>query len=339
MATMKEIAELAGVSVSTVSKGLRNASDIGDETKKRIKNIATDIGYTYRALPKPTRYTKTPNIGIICPEILSHYYSQMLTSMENALSKEGYATFISISGFRPEVEKRLLRLYTDLVLDGIICITEGSTIQEHLESLFSDSHIPFVLVANQRAVHKFDFLDIDDDHAVRIAIEHLISLGHRSIGYIGGHLSRKRKDLYLKYLSMGNIKIDDSYVIESDRRFEDCGYTGMMSILSSENRPTAVFCAYDAIAIGAMRAVYEQNVTIPDEISIISIDNVSEASFLHRSLTTVSGPSSQMGKMSADNLIDQIESQENHVVQHISLKPRLIVRETTAPPKNVVNPD
>lgn len=338
MATMKEIAALAGVSVSTVSKGLRNADDVGDETRVRIKQIAADLGYTYRASSRPPRYTRTPSIGIVCPEVVSHYYSQMLASMENTLSKEGYSTVISLSGFRPEVEKRLLKLYNDLGLDGIICVTEGQTIQARLEAMFSDRHMPFVLLSNHIAVHDIDHIDIDhididDEHAVRIAVEHLKSLGHTTIGYIGDHLSRERRDLYLKHVREGNLRTDDSQVVENDKRFEECGYAGMQSILTSGILPTAVFCAYDAIAIGALRAAYEHQVAIPETMSVISIDDVSEASYLHRSLTTVSGPSSQMGKMAADNLIDQIESKETHVVQHVTLKPHLVVRETTAPPK------
>lgn len=334
MATMKEIAELADVSVSTVSKALRNASDVGGETRKQIKKIAADLGYTYRASSRPPRYTKTPNVGIVCPEVTSHYYSQMLTSMEDTLSKEGYATLVSISRFRPEVETRLLRSYIELGLDGIICITESRTIQATLESLFADRYMPFILVTNQLAVHEFDYIDIDDEHAVRIAVEHLKSLGHSRIGYIGDHVSRGRKNLYLKHLHADNLQIDDDHVVENDKRFEECGYVGMQSILSLRSWPTAVFCAYDAIAIGALRAAYEHGLAIPKELSVIAIDDVSEASFLYRSLTTVSGPSSRLGKIAVDNLIDQIESEKTHVVQHVTLKPHLVVRETTSSPRN-----
>ncbi len=174
----------------------------------------------------------------------------------------------------------------------------------------------------------YDYIKTDDYKGVSIAIEYLIKLGHRRIAYIGDMQSKLRLKPYIDTLNKNNISVHDDLIRLGEERFEEGGYERMSELLDLEELPTAVFASYDDVAIGAMKAIYERNLKIPEDISIIGLDNINVSSYLYRPLTTISQPLNEMGEIATRILLDKI-GKKNSAIQHVVLQPQLIIRETT----------
>jgi DNA-binding LacI/PurR family transcriptional regulator len=328
MSKLKDIAKITGVSISTVSKALNNSSEIKRETKARIIKVAQDLNYEFNP-GKPDSKRKNRLIGVICPEVNSNYYTQLISSVGTHVVSRGYQYIVAISDFRTDKEERYLELLGNSGVDGIIFITENKNIEAVMSSIKYFWNIPLVLIAADAETDNFDCIRIDDCHGVVIGVEHLIKLSHSKIGYIGDHLTESRLKTYREVLARHGIPVDQNLIQIPDTRFEECGYKGMKAMLGA-GAPTAVFAAYDDIAIGAMRAISEHGLSIPEDISVIGMDNVTVCPYLTKSLTTVSNPIKEMAAVSVSILSHKIEDRSFTVVQHVALKPELIVRETTA---------
>lgn len=332
MVTLADIAKEANVHITTVSKALNDSTDISDETKRKIKSIADRLNYNYKSKNTVDKngIKKVNTIGVICPEIKSNYYAQILSTIESISREKGYSIIMGFTNFEYENERHYLELFVKKNIDGIICITEGVDIGQDLKTLRENNDIPIILVATELKVQECDSIKVDDYLGVTMAMEHLIELGHRDICYIGDLFSQGRLNTYLEILKKHKIKVNEDFIKVSNERFELCGYRCMKEILNKKNFPTAVFAAYDAIAIGATKAIYEADLNIPDDISVISVDDIDAAPYLYRGLTTVSGPISEMGNIAMNLLLKKIEDNHYKVIQHINLQPELIIRESTA---------
>jgi len=330
MTTLKDIAKVANVNVSTVSKALRNSNDLNIETITLIRRIADEMKYPYSSVI--SKSTKDPVIGIVCPEIISSYYTNIIDSFNVRVRDEGYNTIFSVSDFSSERELECIRLLIKSNVCGIVCFTENSVNVSAVKEIADSDDITFLFVSTAGDIINFDSISIDDHHSAMIAVNHLTGLGHKRIAYIGDRLSSIRKKSFLTALSDTHIVPVENFIIESDLRFEECGYEGMKYLLSLNTIPTGVFAAYDNIAIGAMRAIYEAGLSIPDDISVVSIDNIKTSAYLYKGLTTVTEPTSDLGEIASSLIIDKIRDR-NRTVQSIKLRPTLNIRETTAKPK------
>lgn len=328
--TLKDIAKVAGVSISTVSKALNNSTDISKETRASILKIAKELNYDFNLEKNDKENEKSKVIGVICPEINSNYYTQLISSIGEKVTKKGYNYIVAVTDFKQENEGMYLELFKNQGTDGILLITENEDIANSIGDIVLYNKLPVVFIATSTVLNNIDCLKIDDYYGVVIGIEHLIKLGHKKICYIGDHLTESRLKAYTDTLIKNNVEIDKSLIKISEQRFEACGYSSMKSILSSSNIPTAVFAAYDDIAIGAMKAILEHGLSIPEDISIIGMDNVTICPYLPKRLTTVSNPIREMAEVSVSILIRKVEDNAFTVVQHVVLKPELIIRETTA---------
>ena len=204
MTTLKDIAEIAGVNVSTVSKALRDSSDINEDTKLRIAKIAKGLGYKYEVVKRKSNNTELGTIGVICPEITSNYYSQIVSILEEEIKKEGFFCIIGFTNFEKESEKYYLKNLYNAGVQGIIFISESSDLNETLIEYKKSTSIPLVLIAQNTETQDFDCIKIDDEYGVRLAVEYLIQSGHRDIGYIGDELSNTRLDTLIKYYRKTN---------------------------------------------------------------------------------------------------------------------------------------
>lgn len=330
MVKLKTIAEIVGVNISTVSKALRDSTDINYETKIKILDVAKQLNYPLKKLTKNNNQNNIGMIGVICPEITSDYYSQIISIIEKEIKKENYFLIIGFTNFESEKEKYFLDEYQslDTNVSGIIFITESGELDNTLLSYRARTDIPMVMIAQNTNPIGFDSIKIDDDFGVKLAIEYLITSGHRKICYLGDELSNTRKDAFLGIMNANRIEVNEQWVQVNKERFEVCGYELMNNILKSGNLPTAVFGAYDDIAIGAMKAIYEYGLKIPDDISIIGIDNIRVSPYINPNLTTVAGPVEEMGRIVVKLLLKKIKDAEFDVVQNVKLSPRLIIRDS-----------
>lgn len=329
MANLKDIALRAGVSLSTVSRALKDSHEIGKETKVKIYKIARELNYISEKDLPVFAGDSSYSIGLICPEIKGDYYPQLVYTIEEKMKINGYTLIIGFSNFKYEDELHYLELFVRKAVDGIILISSvGKRIEEELRTIKTKSNIPIIQVVTTDVVDEYDSIKIDDEYGISIAIKHLIELGHKDIGYVGDEMS-KRLVSFLNVMKNFNIKINNDYIRDGNDRFEEGGYKRMSEILALKKRPTAVFASYDAVAIGAMKAIYEHGLRIPDDISIVGIDNTSVAHYLPKGLTTVSSPINEMGIIISRILLSKIENKYS-VVQHVSLNPTLVIRESTA---------
>lgn len=331
LATLKDIAKLAGMNVSTVSRALNNSSDISESTKKKIVKIARELNYFSNKQNSLLANNTSYAIGVIAPEIESNFYSQLVGTIEKKITTEGYTLITGFTNFKYEEEVRFLNLFAHKAVAGIILIRSlDERTSKDLNEFKQKFSIPVIQVDTKHILDFYDCLKIDDYFGVSTAVEHLIELGHTSIGYIGDTLSEHRKKAYIDTLNKYNIRINENFIRIGEERFEKGGYKRMNELLSLSETPTAVFASYDDIAIGAMRAIYEKGLKIPEDFSIVGVDNIKISSYLYKGLTTVSVPVNELGDISTAILFNKIQNKKYEVVQHVVLKPQLIVRETTA---------
>jgi DNA-binding LacI/PurR family transcriptional regulator len=334
LATLKDIAKIAGVNVSTVSKALRDASDISEQTKLQIKKIADELGYKYKKSDKPEAYyehaiNNFKTIGIICPEVASNYYTEIINIIAQETRKAGYLCIICFTDFEPENEKHYLKELLNMQVKGIIFISESFEINNILNQYKEHNSTPLVLISPNAVTKDFDCIKIDDEYGIKLSVQHLIEKGHTDIGYIGDELSNPRLEAFLRVMEENKLKINKKWIQVSSERFERCGYETMSNILmSGGSLPTAVLAAYDDIAIGAIRAVNDEGLKVPDDISIIGIDNIRSTVYSNPPLTTVAGPIVEMGKIALKLLFKKINSPKYSVVQNVTLSPELIQRKS-----------
>ena len=332
MATLKDIAKAAGVSVSTVSKALNDSYEIKDETKVKIIRAAKELNYNVDSEKLCSNKNKSHLIGIICPEVNSNYYAQLVSALNASVSKRGYNSILAVTGFKAEKEESYLNLFKNQKVDGIVLVTENKNIQKITHKIKYLWNIPLVLIAADTEVSEFDCIKIDDYFGVVAGMDHLIGLGHKKIAYIGDMLTEGRFNAYKEAMINNGVEVDGKLYRILSVRYEECGYQGMKSILESGEIPSAVFAAYDDVAIGAIRAITEHGMRIPEDISIIGVDNITVSPYLAKGLTTASSPIKEMADVSVSILTKKIKDDEYTVVQHVLFKPELIVRETTAEP-------
>ncbi len=328
MATLKDIAIKAGVNISTVSKALRDSSDINEDTKIKIAKIAKELNYKSGMIKrKPSN--KFGSIGIICPEIISNYYSQIVSKIEEEIKKAGYFCIIGFTNFDIESEKYYLKQLINAGVQGIILISESSELSGILVEYKKDTYIPLVLIAQNTETKDFDCIKIDDAYGVRLAVEYLIQSGHKDIGYVGDYLSNSRLDVFIKVMQENKMKVNKKWMLVSEERFEKCGYNIMNSMLQSDDRPTAIFAAYDDVAIGAIKASHDKGLRVPEDISVTGIDNIRAASYCRPELTTVAGSVEEMGTIAVKLLFKKLKDERYKVVQNVMLSPTLIERKST----------
>ncbi len=329
--TLKDIARMAEVNVSTVSRALNDSNEINEETKKKINKIAEELKYVPNPSAKALVGKKTKSIGIIVPEISSIYFAQMLNNIESELKERGYSLIVGMTHHKYRDEINYLNIFSIRNVDGII--VAGSMYKElekYLADIKRNYDIPIVLIQTFIPFPDYDYIMVDDSYGFNLAIEHLVSYGHNSIGFIADEVSSKMRLPKFK-AAMDNVglKYNNKYVKVGKEMFELGGYKQMNRLMEEKVLPTAIFASYDYIAIGAMKALNEHGLSVPEDISIIGYDNIREAAYLSVPLTTVSPPIQEMTKIGVKLLIDKIENKEHKVIQHVSLKPELIIRETT----------
>ena len=324
MTKQKDIAKIAGVNISTVSKALRNSPDINKETTEKIKDIAKRMGYETKN--KDTEEV-VKKIGIICPEVRSNYYAQILTEMQSIINEKDAYLFLSLTSFSYEREIKSIESMIEQKVDGIVCMTEGKKLGKYLESNLANIGIPIVQVAITNTT-EFDSISVDYGTGIDYAIGYLYDLGHRKIAFLGDQYSTERLDCFKESLKKREIPLEEEYIQLSTERFENCGYELMDKLLELSDPPTAILGEYDDIVIGAMCKAREKGINIPDDMSFIGIDNVSYAYYLNPALTTVGGDVKEMSSIALALLFKKMKNKSYNLMQHVQIKPELIIRES-----------
>jgi len=326
MVTLTDIARKAGVNTSTVSRALRNDPGLNAESVDRIRTIARELHYQ----PKRRKNNELGPVGIICPDINGGIYPQLVNGLSSKLVEYGLECFMEISDFKAERELQLLQYWSRRKMSGIVCMTENTGLSTMIERCMRKYNIPILQIAMNSEAHNHDNIWIDEQVGINSAVDYLISLGHTEIAFIGGRTSQNRFSCVKKSLAEHGLQINKSVIKTSGSGFH-CGYELMENILKEPKRPTAILAEYDDIALGAIRRAIEHGCSVPEDFSFIGFDDSDYCPFLPVSLTSIQYYNDTLCEAAFDILIKKIEDPSCHVAQSILIKPRLVIRESTAP--------
>lgn len=321
--TYRKIAELAGVSPSTVSKALSGSQEISRETALRIQKIAEENGVVR---PKYRKNRNITRIAVIVPEIVSIFYSTIVTAITEELRKSGIEPGIYISGFEPSKFRKIIDFITDEDLaDGIIALSSEFT--------GKSVTLPMVALTSESPDLHCDTVYPDIRGGICDALEYLVYLGHRNIGFISEKFTSSKLDYFLCAAKSINLPVDESSIYISDKRFEMVGIEGAEYFIRKKKRPTAIITAYDEVALGAIHTFTENGIRIPEDISIVGINDIPVSAVAGIPLTTISTFSTEIISIAVKMLTDHINNPEKHITQHISVRCKLIHRNTVTKPK------
>jgi DNA-binding LacI/PurR family transcriptional regulator len=323
--SIKDIARLAGVSHSTVSRALRNSPLIPEPTASRIKQIAADLSYSASAVGRSLVTRKTETIGVVVTSIDDPFNGEVVAGIEEVANGYGYSVILATSQADPEREIRVVRSFGERRVDGIL--VASSRLGANYLTLLSELHVPVVLLNNQ---HPSDFVysvSIDNVDGGYQAAQHLIELGHSKIAYIGDQSGlqsdAERRSGFKKALRKAGLAVPAEYLTRGDGRTGG-GRSCAQQLLTLPDRPTAIFCYNDMTALGAMEAAAEQNLVVGGDLSIVGFDDLFFASFLQPPLTTIRQPKKELGRRATELLMKLLKG--GQAERTVVMKGELIAR-------------
>ncbi len=330
--SIKDIARLARVSHSTVSRALSGSRQVSASTADRIRKIAEDSGYRVSAAARALVMGRSHTIGVVVTSIADPFVAAVVRGIEDTAEKSGYSVVLANSNAEPEREVRVVRSFEERRVDGII-VTSSRVGALHIPEM-ERMAVPVVLLNNQHPSEFMHSVMIENVEASFHATQHLTRLGHRRIAYIGdrlGHQSdTERLTGYRRALEGAGLKLAKELVVHGDGKPEGGGQA-MAQLLALPKRPTAVFCYNDMSALGAMRQIRASGLSIPEDLSVVGFDDLYFAQYLEPPLTTVRQPMRQMGRMAMETLLHIFDGP--HSTHNLKVEGQLIVRHSTAAPK------
>jgi len=331
-ASIKDIARLAGVSHSTVSRALHNHPLVNPETSKKILQIAQKHGYRPSAAARSLVTQRTYTIGVVVTNISDPFVAGVVNGIEEVASAHGFSVFLANANADPDQEIRVVESFEERRVDGII--VTSSRVGALYVPLLARRRVPIVLLNNQHPSQYAHSIVIDSQQGSCQATRHLIGLGHRRIAYLGDRFGRQsdteRFDGYRAALHEAGIRVSRPYVVRGDGKAEGA-IAAVAGLLTLPQPPTAICCYNDMSAIGAMHRIRAAGLSVPQDISITGFDDLHISQFLNPPLTTVRQPMFEMGRMTMDTLIAMLSNRAPQ--QNIKVPGTLIVRGSTAPPK------
>ena len=326
--SLHDIAKAANVSPSTVSRALNDHPRIGTQTKAHIKSLAKEMGYIPSAVAQSLITNKTWTIGMVITTVADPVVADFVDGVDEVAQTAGYSLFLSNSRNDPQREVAVVETFQSRRVDAIIVVASriGSTYSSKLDQL----KVPIVLIENQKHGDFYHSIFIENTIGAKAAVDHLIELGHRRIGFIGAVVRPKSNDErllgYKMALQQANIPVEPELISlpDSNDDFER-GQKGLAEMLAAQ--ATAVFCYNDRIAIGLIKGCEQQGILIPQHLSVVGFDDIQIASYLRPALTTVRQPRVQMGRLAMQMILGLLDGQ---AVQNQTLSCELVVRQTTA---------
>jgi DNA-binding LacI/PurR family transcriptional regulator len=336
--SIKDIAKAAGVSYSTVSRALHDSTLISEEVRLEIRKIAVSMGYTPNALAQSLQSHQTNSVGLVITTISDPFFADVVHGVEEEAKKAGISVFLATTNNDPEEEISIIETFSRRRVDGVIVASSriGAGYANRLEQI----RIPVIMV-NTEAEEEGKFIfsaSVDDQAGACLAVNHLIDLGHRRIGYLGVSnrlvSNKHRLEGYLATLKNHSIDVNSDWVIiNSDNAPGDLSLDFKIGqqlgeeILKTD--VTAIFCYCDTIAAGVMDTCRKAYKSIPEQISIVGFDDNIISEILYPPLTTIHQPEKEIGVKAMQMIISSLAGED---VEDVILDPSLVIRESTAPP-------
>lgn len=296
--SIKRLAELTHTSPGTVSKAFRESPEISEKTREEIFRVAKAEGWFDKYYKGPRRGKL---VGILCPEPSSELYGDMAERLTALFAEAGYDTVIGITAFDAARAGRLFsRMVGQMQVDGVVSLSGVAGIK-------NPDRVPLVVSgAATKACHA-DFVEGGLGDAIREGVRAVKERGHRRVGFIGEERTATKRALWQAAMRAEGLAVREKYVVTVPRRFGEGGYLAMERLLREEELPTAVFAAYDYMALGAMRCLRDRGLSVPEDISLVGMDDISVDAYLDVPLTSVAGDNGEVCRTLAELLLEDIE--------------------------------
>ena len=339
--TIHDIARKLNISASTVSRALNNNPMINENTRDLIKKTAREMGYRPNIMAANLRTKRTHTIGVIVPLINRHFFSSVISGVEDVAYEQGYAVTISQSNDKFEKENKIVQSFFANRVDGVVLSIGMETKSfEHLK-LFSDRNIPIVFfdrIVDEIESHK---IVVDDFGGGYRATQHLIEQGAKRVAHIGGPLNlqiyKNRQEGYKQALLDAGLTFDESIIVNNSLTRED-GTRAIKNLLKNKDKPDAIFCANDTTALSVIIFLQEMRINVPEDISIVGFSNEPFSEVVSPSISTIKQPGFMMGKIAAELVINQIQNKnQNPHFETITMPTELIIRKSSLKTKAIAN--
>jgi LacI family transcriptional regulator len=320
-----------GVSIATVSRALHSSPEIGKEMQERVKELAKKLNYRPNPFAQSLRKEAPKVIGVIVPNLVTHYYAAVLDGIEDEARRAGYSVISANTHESFADEQRAVDNFISLHVVGIVaCLAQTTTDYTHFEAL-SDLGIPLVFFARTCLPDRYSSVTANGDEAAQQATQHLIDTGSRRIAFVGGpnHLDmvRRRKHGYLEALRDNNIPIERELVV-CDNIDYDVALKNTIGLLQRENRPDAIVAFNDIILFAAFNAIKQQGLRIPDDVALIGFTDDVHAQYTTPRLSAIEDQSFKMGQKACQLLLANIGGDEK--VRKEIVPQKLVIRDTSA---------
>jgi LacI family transcriptional regulator/LacI family repressor for deo operon, udp, cdd, tsx, nupC, and nupG len=334
--TIKDIAKAAGVSHTTVSRALNNNPAISVKTREHIQKLAREMGYTPSAVAQSLLSQQTWTIGMVVTTVADPFVVQVVEGVEQIAQVANYSIFLTTSHNNPDQEMAVVETLQRRRVDAIIITSSrvGSLYSSQLDQI----QVPIVLINNQEEGEYLYSIAADDRQGAQLAVQHLVSLGHRRIGYLGvpdrPKSNRRRLAGYHTALAAANITPDPALIMEFEAKTDfERGQAGLDQLLNA--KATAIFCYNDVVAIGLLAACRRQGVAVPDQLAVVGFDDIESALYVTPPLTTISQPLLTLGQLAMQMTLDLLNEQD---VRDQVLPCELVVRQSTAQISKTLKP-
>ncbi|TDQ59007.1 LacI family transcriptional regulator [Mesocricetibacter intestinalis] len=329
MATIKDVAKMAGVSTTTVSHVINDTRHVAEETKQAVLAAIAQLNYSPSAVARSLKVNTTKSIGMIVTNSEAPYFAEIIHAVEEHCYRQGYSLFLCNTQNNPEKIKNHLEMLAKKRVDGVLVMCSEYK-QDSRNLLKNYSYLPMVVMDWGPINPDTDLILDNSFEGGYLAGKHLIDNGHREIGYLSADLSkttaRKRYEGFLQALAEAGIEMNPDWLLEGAFEPED-GYECMNKILAQEKHPTAVFCCNDVMALGAMSALTERGYQVPQDFSVIGYDNVHASRFYSPPLTTIHQSKARLGERALKLLFERI-ADKGAKRETIEIHPELVIRKS-----------
>jgi LacI family transcriptional regulator len=330
---MRDVAERAGVSVTTVSHVINETRPVSDELRQRVLAAIDELGYQPNVLARSLRRGETHTIGMIVPDSANPFFAELARGIEDTSFAHGYNLILCNSDGDLDKELIYADVLTEKQVDGILFVAAGVS-TDHIRAL-QERRIPVVIVDREIPDVSVDQVLTDNARGGWLATRHLLELGHRCIGCITGPSdvtpSAERVTGYRQALSEGGIPVNEVLIVKGDFQYGS-GYRAARQILARDDPPTAIFTCNDLMAVGAISAAVEMGRQVPVNLSVVGFDDVRLASFANPPLTTIVQPKYEMGVLATTMLLERMRNHDIPPRRRL-LDTSLLIRQSTAPPE------
>ncbi|GER14408.1 LacI family DNA-binding transcriptional regulator [Variovorax boronicumulans] len=332
MATIKDVALQAGVSVTTVSHVVNDTRHVSAKVRERVELAIRELGYVPNAMARSLKSNTTSTLGMLIPNSSNPYFAEIVRIVEDRCFGAGYTLVLCNTDDEPRRQSVYLQVLAERRIDGLIVVSTGADEDDSLATQLRGLRIPTVLVDREIADPACDLVETAHMQGGLLAVRHLLSLGHKRIACIGGPLgvtsSEQRIEGWRMALAETGSTPNADALLWRGGFTSQGGYEAMHAILRTEQKPSAVFVCNDLMAIGALRAAHESGVRVPDELSIVGFDDIELSAYTSPPLTTVAQPKERIGALAVDMLLERMGGKRRDA-RKVVLQPELRVRAST----------